>query len=533
MITVHTRARWIAPLALAACLQVIGGAQEVQTLSEAVRRADTAAVQRMIAQRVDVNRREADGSTPLLWATYVGNSEAVTLLLKAGADPNTANINGVTPLYQASARGDAVIVGRLLKAGAKVNTPVQLGETPLLAAAMTDSIETVRMLLAKGAGVNDKDGAHQQTPLIRAVARGHVSIAKVLIEAGADVASPTAPSPLPQHNERRDNNGYVVGHSTGGLTPLMLAARNGDRAMTELLLQSGAKKTLNYQNPDGVGALMISIINNNFDLAAVLLATGADPKDGSLYQAIDTHNLGVWEPLLDTSRPLISPTNNTRGALDIARLLLEKGADPNEHYTKVLYVEGNSNQGVVSSMPLLRAMRARDVEAVRLLLEFGADPNKTPPTPASTGRADDAFVPRTSTPLFTAIAGGDGAKFGVGANITKEAEQPKVYRFPAERNLARVASLVIAAGAAVNATDEQGATALHLAARAGDDDLVKVLVSHGANLKATDKEGLTALDYAEGKVGSSRPRRARAGAPQVHESTAQLLRQLLNSATPQ
>ena len=173
-------------------------------------------------------------------------------------------------------------------------------------------------------------------------------------------------------------------------------------------------------------------------------------------------------------------------------------------------------------------MRARDVEAVRLLLEFGADPNKTPPTPPSTGRADDAFLPRTTTPLFTAIAGGDGAKFGVGANITKEAEQPKVYRFPSERNLARVASLVIAAGAAVNATDEQGATALHLAARAGDDDLVKVLVSHGANLRATDKEGLTALDYAEGKVGSSRARRGRAGAPQVHESTAQLLRQLLD-----
>jgi ankyrin repeat protein len=184
-------------------------------------------------------------------------------------------------------------------------------------------------------------------------------------------------------------------------------------------------------------------------------------------------------------------------------------------------------------MPLLRAMRARDVEAVRLLLEFGADPNKTPPTPPSTGRADDAFLPRTTTPLFTAIAGGDGAKFGVGANITKEAEEPKVYRFPSERKLARVASLVIDAGAAVNATDEQGATALHLAARAGDDALVKVLVSHGANLKATDKEGLTALDYAEGKVGATRVRRGRAGAPQAHESTARLLRQLLNSATPQ
>ena len=145
MVTVHSRARWIAPLALAACLQMIGGAQEIQTLSEAVRRVDIAALQRLIAQRVDVNRREPDGSTPLLWATYVGNGEAVTLLLNAGADPNTANLNGVTPLYQASARGDAVIVGRLLKAGAKVNTPVQLGETPLLAAAMTDSVETVRI----------------------------------------------------------------------------------------------------------------------------------------------------------------------------------------------------------------------------------------------------------------------------------------------------------------------------------------------------------------------------------------------------
>src|SRR3990167_7178893 len=63
-------------------------------------------------------------------------------------------------------------------------------------------------------------------------------------------------------------------------------------------------------------------------------------------------------------------------------------------------------------------------------------------------------------------------------------------------NLPLVEKLLKMQGVDINATDQNGDTALHIAANNGDTDLVKFLISRGANVAATNKQRHDAYDLA-------------------------------------
>jgi hypothetical protein len=62
---------------------------------------------------------------------------------------------------------------------------------------------------------------------------------------------------------------------TGGLTPLLYAARSGCTDCVQALLDAGADP--NRPNPDGVTPLMVAIDNFAFDTAKLLFERGANP----------------------------------------------------------------------------------------------------------------------------------------------------------------------------------------------------------------------------------------------------------------
>src|SRR5947207_4014133 len=75
-----------------------------------------AARQLLEADRLLVEARDSDGSTPLHCAAWKGHSEVVALLLDHGADVNARNHNdhwGDTPLH-AAAHGNQRAVAELL-----------------------------------------------------------------------------------------------------------------------------------------------------------------------------------------------------------------------------------------------------------------------------------------------------------------------------------------------------------------------------------------------------------------------------------
>ena len=73
--------------------------------------------------------------------------------------------------------------------------------------------------------------------------------------------------------------------------------------------------------------MQTAIFNGHYDLAARLIDKGADVNDGSLYTAIEMRNLATY-----SNRPNPPDTDTQLSSLDLVKLLLERGADPNGAY---------------------------------------------------------------------------------------------------------------------------------------------------------------------------------------------------------
>src|SRR5205085_5507975 len=118
-------------------------------------------------------------------------------------------------------------------------------------------------------------------------------------------------------------------HPTGGFTAVMFAVRDGHENVVRALVQAGAD--LKATNGDSLTATSIAITNDRFDLAKTLLDLGADANDGSLFFAVDMHDATTDMHAHDGSR-LRADHPNQLTALDLVKLLLDRGADPNKAY---------------------------------------------------------------------------------------------------------------------------------------------------------------------------------------------------------
>jgi ankyrin repeat protein len=198
----------------------------------------------------------------LFTAIERGDLEGVSrILLDEPGSMQATTAEGLTPIIVASYWGQAAVLERLLDAtdclefweaatvGAGARVIELLDETPeLITARSPDGFtalhlasffghpETVRALIDAGADVSARTtNALDNQPLHAAVAggeaRARLACARLLVEEGAD----------------------VNGRQSGGYTPLMSAAENGDEDLAELLLARGADPTL--EDDQGLSAV--------------------------------------------------------------------------------------------------------------------------------------------------------------------------------------------------------------------------------------------------------------------------------------
>lgn len=123
-------------------------------LDEAVALGDLERVARLLEEEPEsIERRSADGFTPLHYAAFFSQPEAARRLIEQGAELSVAAANPmkVHPLHSAAASGATEICRRLLEAGADPDARQEGGFTALMAAAMSGNEALIEILLEHGA----------------------------------------------------------------------------------------------------------------------------------------------------------------------------------------------------------------------------------------------------------------------------------------------------------------------------------------------------------------------------------------------
>jgi ankyrin repeat protein len=461
-------------------------------LVQAAANQDRQAVRTLIKEGVDVNAARADGATALLWAAHWNDLEMVDLLLRARANVNAADDHGVTPLARACENASPAVVNRLLDAGADPNRAQDSGLTPLMIAARTGSVAVGRALLARDANVNAATVGADATALMWAIAGSHRDFTSLLIEASADVHYSTVK----------------------GFTPLLFAARAGDIEAAKMLIAAGVN--VNETGSDRTHALPYAITNAQDAFALFLIEQGADPNgtiDGipALHAAAGavTSWLGDWARRHGVGGSLALGGGFSNLSYDrrypIVKALLEKGANPNGRITTsamfmgyigypkkgafepfatgtgdltgatpiwvAAYTANQGGGGRAAGMPAASGGHT-NADVLRLLLEAKANPHLT--------TADG------TTPLMVA------------AGMGRATFSPGLQRGGRSQSAEEAVTILLDAGANINAVNEADFTALHGAAFRGLNEVIQILVDRGADINARDFKGRTPYRIAEG-----------------------------------
>jgi ankyrin repeat protein len=489
------------------------------------------------------------GYTPLLMASKNGDAAMIDALLAGGADPNSSTSNGTTALMLAAASGKADAVTLLLDRKADINAREGArGETALIFAAAYGRTDVIRVLTSRGADVTattkvvdlssfakeeqERFAQFQQGGGRGANARAEgvetkPAEAKAAETKAAEGAKPGAAAAPAEESARVGRNATraagkagvdrqylyseLVG-TQGGLTPLHIAARQGQLEAVKVLLDAGAE--INRPSAgDRITPITVAVINGQYDIAKFLLEKGADPRLAEdngvtpLYAVLNCQ----WAPKALYPQPRAYEQQKVT-YLDLMKSLLDKGADPNVRLKRKVWYSGYnfdlSGVDEYGATPFWRAAYASDVDAMKLLISYGADPNvptmRTPGRPR-TGDGQRDVKDVSGLPMIPVggpgvppllAAAGQGYGEGFAANS---------HRFAPGGMMAAVKYLIEDLHADVNARDHEGNTALHNAASRGDVEMIKYLVSKGADVKVTNRFGQTTADMANGPVQRIQP----------------------------
>ncbi len=195
----------------------------------------------LLDQQPDLaNARTPSGIQAILFCLYYGQAGLVALFLSHGC---------ILDIFSAAATGQTARLQALLEEDADlVNVAAVDGFSPLGLASFFGQTEAARLLIQRGAQVNQPSKNMQKVmPLHSAAAGQHLEIARMLLDAGAQIDAV----------------------QEGGFTPLMSAAQNGQVEMVRLLLERGADRT--RQTEDGRSAYNFADNHSDPAVAALFL----------------------------------------------------------------------------------------------------------------------------------------------------------------------------------------------------------------------------------------------------------------------
>lgn len=142
----------------------------------------------VVTQQVNqAGRKQANRlGKELVQAVEDEDTEKALSLIRRGANVNMVDRNGMTPLYKATIQNNIRLVEALLGANADPNT-TRGNFSVLYQAVARGHVEIAKMLIDKGADVNKKNGYNHNTVLHVAAADGRLEMTNMLIDKGANI----------------------------------------------------------------------------------------------------------------------------------------------------------------------------------------------------------------------------------------------------------------------------------------------------------------------------------------------------------
>ena len=363
---------------------------------------------------------------------------------------------GTSDAADAAQRNDIAALRSMVSKRVDVNAPQPDGTTALHWAAHWNDVEAVKLLIGAGAhaATTNRFGA---SPLSEAATSGNADLVKVLLDAGADAKALSTPD---------------------GETVLMSAARTGNVDAVRLLLDRGADVNAR-ERYKGQTALMWAAAERHAPVVKLLLERGADwrirgfdretkPPKLSAASAISPIPRGGFTALMFTAR---------EGDMESAAVMLDAGVDV--------------NHGDVDNVtPLVAAIMNKQYTLAKFLIDRGADVNivdaggrtalyamidiRNEDWTAMPNRTTDDPLPTLD--VVTAI-------IDHGAQLDVPLNRPLTVRSGMDFG---------------DTTLGEGATPMMRAARAGDHEVIRLLLAKGATATLTTKDGTNALMFAAG-----------------------------------
>ena len=364
-------------------------------LRNAVSSGDKDLAVKLLDQGVDPNKIGDLPSSPLMATCLNGKLDLIRLLIRRGAEVDLQNGRQETALSKVVSLTDTLeqsekleVIKILVQHKAKVKREVlstaawngdnkefellvkggdlslvNLGDLLHQVCELRDDPEMVRILLDKDPDIVNSTlerEIRQFTPLMKASARGHTEVVKILLEHGAEIDYQTKIEP---HDNIKDRE---------GLSALMVAAMHCKQNAVELLLDKGA--AIDLRNKEGRTALMLSSSPEymiNLGVHSPLAIEEAYPALVEVVKLLLEKNAALDYQSHHSKETALIASCKTRQA-EISKLLIEKGANVNCLDREGGYALLYAVEYVVSNTFSNQFMDIRSYEVIELLLEKGA-----------------------------------------------------------------------------------------------------------------------------------------------------------------